>query len=151
MRAEQQLIQQFEMHPGETTCKRKLTWASIMMRHWGRATFTTFRVNNGSERSSRFCSNEVGNCGCSHAEIKAILAALADVPFVELYQHHCVCCTLYSPCSTCANTICDSRFVNAVVYDIMTRHDTRGVDILIEGGIAVYTLEDLKNGTKVFR
>jgi deoxycytidylate deaminase len=39
----------------------------------------------------------------------------------------------YSPCSFCANVIVDAGIAHTVVYDILTEHDKRGVEILNRG------------------
>jgi deoxycytidylate deaminase len=39
----------------------------------------------------------------------------------------------YSPCSFCANVLVDAGLVHVVVYDVLTEHDKRGVEILNRG------------------
>lgn len=74
------------------------------------------------------CTNEVGNCGCPHAEQRALVCLLSrfkhgrDLPIVLVQT--------YSPCTTCANLIALSGLVEAVVWKIDTEHDMRGICIL---------------------
>lgn len=93
--------------------------------------------------SNNPCSGEVGKCGCSHAEPRAILQALRLGFGFGPTIFRLIMLSKYSPCTNCANIICDSHVVKAVVYDILTEHDTRGVDILKLGGIEVVQFKDL--------
>lgn len=88
--------------------------------------------------SSGECNGEVGKCGCSHAEPRAIMSLMRQ----NIHSKHLMICS-YSPCTNCANIIVDSQRVNGVVYGIFTDHDPRGVEILRRAGIPVYALGDL--------
>ena len=114
--------------PGQSLCKRKTTICSIFLN--GKCIQTVF---NGTSWSARFCSNEVGNCGCMHAEVKAILLLPMNLRFLELYS-------LYSPCSQCANAILFCGRVKTVYYVHDTEHDMRGLQILRTGGIPCFKL-----------
>ena len=108
------------------TCKRKVVNCTII-NHIGQFTNT----KNGPTQGHQ-CSNEVGNCGCAHAEPRAIIAALKSEWYVD-----CILVCDYSPCSNCANIIIDSGIVTKVGYNILTEHDKRGVKLLKNSGIKV--------------
>jgi len=99
--------------------------------------------HNGPSREGQLCTNEVGNCGCSHSEprvVRNILQKQADeIPLILV-------CT-YSPCTNCANIIIDSGLFNGVVYDILTVHDTRGEKFLREA-MPVISREELNTLTE---
>lgn len=112
----------------ETNCKRKLVrcWAFTAYEEDGELT-KVLKANNGS---NYICSNEVGNCGCAHAETRVILGLMKTQvpgPFVLLVN--------YSPCSNCANLIVDSKLIIAVAYRHVTEHDKRGLAILQKNSI----------------
>jgi deoxycytidylate deaminase len=92
-------------------------------------------ANNGPSAEEHVCTNEVGKCGCAHAEPRAILAALR----AGIKERELVMLSSYSPCTNCANIIVDSGLVSLVVYDVLTEHDPRGLEILTRGGVAVAT------------
>lgn len=85
------------------------------------------------------CTNEVGNCGCAHAEPKAILKLSIEASALT----NCTLVSTYSPCTTCANLIILSQRISTVVYDILTEHDKRGVGLLQAAGISVIRKADL--------
>lgn len=108
-------------------CKRKAVGCAIIIANGKDSTVTIFSQNGPS--TGHICSNELGNCGCAHAEPRAILRAV--------YEHwnHCTLVCMYSPCTNCANIIVDSGVVDKVVWDIDTNHDMRGLHILKNSGI----------------
>lgn len=63
------------------------------------------------------CTNEVGRCGCMHAEQRLILDLLRDSrpPSLDLYVTH-------SPCQTCANLILESNLFRRVVFREVAVH-----------------------------
>lgn len=75
------------------------------------------------------CLNEVGNCGCIHAEFKAVLETCNN------NQFDCALLSSYAPCSNCANLIVTSGRFSAVLFGRPTPHDTRGLEILYSGGL----------------
>lgn len=81
---------------------------------------------NGSGQTH--CTNERGNCGCVHAEVRAVLWAMRDGRDIVLLQN-------YSPCSNCANLIVESQAVLGVYWKIDTEHDMRGIEILHRANI----------------
>lgn len=66
------------------------------------------------------CSGEKGNCGCIHAEIRLLLTT----------EGRGILHSTYSPCTNCANAIVASNRFAAVLYDIPTEHDLRGIEFL---------------------
>lgn len=82
-------------------------------------------VHNGPSREGHECTNEVGNCGCSHSEprlVQQVLARQLDMPLILVCS--------YSPCTTCANIVIDSKLFSGVIYDVLTQHDKRGEKFL---------------------
>lgn len=114
-----------------TECKRKLVKASFIW--FSEPEFICERAYavNGPVQGS-VCSNEIGNCGCMHAEIRLLLH--------NPHIHGLMACQ-YSPCTQCANAIVDSRRVTGVVYLIPTQHDLRGLDRLGKLAIHAPTLD----------
>lgn len=103
-------------------CKRKAVGCAIQIQDGNNCVITIFSANGPAKGHN--CSNVVGNCGCAHAEPRAIMAAL---------RQRWDACTLickYSPCTNCANIIVDSQIVKKVVWEIDTGHDMRGIEIL---------------------
>lgn len=78
------------------------------------------------------CTGEKGNCGCAHAEPKAVMRVF------ESRLLHCYLGLHYSPCTNCANTIALARGrIDAVYFNVITAHDPRGIEILKNAGILV--------------
>ena len=124
------------------TCKRKAVGCSIVRLSIGRRRLPTEKTlvmtHNGPSVPNNECINEVGNCGCSHAEPRAILESLK-----KDYGKHLVMVCTYSPCTNCANIIIDSGIIDLVVYETLTLHDTRGTTFLLQSGIKVLTQHNL--------
>jgi deoxycytidylate deaminase len=100
-------------------------------------------AHNGPSREGHECTNEVGNCGCSHSEPRLVRNVLQEyVPEMPLI----LLCT-YSPCTNCANIIIDSKQFCGVIYHILTEHDTRGEKFLREA-MPVATLDELNTLTE---
>jgi deoxycytidylate deaminase len=101
------------------------------------------QVHNGPSRDGHECTNEVGNCGCSHAEPRLVQAALeenySEMPLIIL-------CT-YSPCTNCANIVIDSGLFKGIIYSILTEHDKRGAQFLKEA-MHVMTVDELNTLTE---
>lgn len=84
--------------------------------------------HNGPSRYGYECTNETGNCGCSHSEPRVVQSAIEEW---DMDDKLILVCT-YSPCTTCANIVIDSGMFGAVIYDILTEHDKRGEKFLRE-------------------
>jgi deoxycytidylate deaminase len=84
-------------------------------------------VHNGPSREGHPCTNEVGNCGCSHSEPRLVQKVFKEGIF-EVRPLVMVC--TYSPCTNCANITIDSRLFDGIFYDILTEHDKRGEKFL---------------------
>jgi deoxycytidylate deaminase len=125
------LFVELKKMPVEHSCKRKTVRCGIYV-------FDSRIVwaHNGS--SINECTNEVGNCGCAHAEPKAILKYIRLLGLQDAYM---IC--EYSPCTHCANFIIESKTIEAVYYDILTEHDTRGAELLQKAGIECSSLSDV--------
>jgi deoxycytidylate deaminase len=94
---------------------------------------TTLIVSGNGPSTSVQCTGVTGGCGCVHAEVRVILAALR----CGYRSRRLILVSNYSPCTGCANLIVESGLVNRVFYDILTEHDVRGVEILRASGIRV--------------
>ncbi len=84
--------------------------------------------HNGPSRKEHKCTNETGNCGCSHSEPRVVIDACNT--WCEDEKLILVC--TYSPCTTCANIVIDSGLFGGVIYEILTEHDKRGEKFLRE-------------------
>jgi deoxycytidylate deaminase len=110
-------------------CKRKNVGCTIFsVNDYGQVIQVCFTHNGPSKKAE--CSNVVGGCGCSHAEPRAMLECYRKGYLPRTFSAKLVMVCLYSPCTNCANIINDAGIIDAVVYDILTQHDTRGRDIL---------------------
>lgn len=101
-----------------------------------------FLAQNGPVNKSK-CSNEVGNCGCMHAEIRVVMKAIdgfvrfanKSAGFMDGSEQWVMICK-YSPCTNCANFIVEfGAFIQTVYFEILTEHDVRGRDRLQDAGI----------------
>ncbi len=84
--------------------------------------------HNGPSREGYPCTNEIGNCGCSHSESRVVQSAIEEWGMEDKLILVCT----YSPCTNCANIVIDSGLFCGVVYDILTMHDKRGEKFLRE-------------------
>jgi deoxycytidylate deaminase len=91
------------------------------------------RAHNGPSAAGHECSNVVGGCGCGHSEPRLMMAAMRAGYTAPQWIDKLVVVGTYSPCSFCANAIVDAKIAHVCVYDILTEHDTRGVEILNRG------------------
>lgn len=126
-------IDEYIIRPGTTQCKRKLVQASFIWFYPSGDVYERASATNGPVRGS-ICSNEVGNCGCMHAEIRLLLQ--------NPNLHGLMVCQ-YSPCTQCANAIVESNRVTGVIFQIYTEHDLRGLDRLGNRAFHAPTLNDL--------
>lgn len=113
------------------TCKRKFVKCGAFLYSKGKLIFIDAHANGFDEAESS-CTNEVGNCGCPHAEQKLILELprILDQDIGQL-----IMCCLYSPCTQCANLIVLSKLFHLVIFETLTEHDKRGEKILHRHGI----------------
>ena len=108
-------------------CKRKAVGcAAIAVRV--NEIYTIAMKHNGPSRKGFPCTNEVGNCGCSHSEPRVVQSAIKNW---DMDEKLILVCT-YSPCTNCANIVIDSGLFGGVIYDILTEHDKRGEKFLRE-------------------
>ena len=108
------------------TCLRKAVGCAAVSFQDDGSPFVVTMKHNGPSREDHECTNEVGNCGCSHAEPRVVQALLEEL---DMTMPLVLICT-YSPCTTCANIIIDSGLFSGCVYDMLTLHDTRGEEFL---------------------
>ncbi len=120
----------------ESSCKRKSVGCCIFNKN-----ITLFGWNGPSVKDNE-CSNIVGNCGCSHAEPRAIINVLKNTMIP--HSGNIMLCT-YSPCTSCANIIIDSGVVSFVIYKTMTEHDTRGAEFLRKA-MMINSLKEIEEG-----
>jgi deoxycytidylate deaminase len=127
----------------EQTCLRKAVGVSIIRSGYNGTFDAVTRNHNGPSAQGHQCTNIVGNCGCSHAEPRAILNAIKRG---YGWPDKLILLCTYSPCTNCANVINDSKIITAVVYKILTEHDVRGAELLVKAGLDVITVSDLQSG-----
>lgn len=121
-------------------CKRKGVGCSLWSidRRGGTLDHETTEFNSGLFDEPH-CTGERGNCGCAHAEPRAVAYAMSCSR--EWLQSRFLMLTCnYSPCSACAHAIAASRVISAVFYFHATKHDLRGLEILRRYGIRAVQL-----------
>lgn len=123
-----------KMAAEKTTCLRKGVACTLLFPFkYGYETRTQI---NGLPFEGAECSNVKGNCGCMHAEQKALMQ-------LDRIEMNCVMLVSYSPCTQCANhLILRLPKVKAVVYITPTEHDMRGLE-RIKKFIPAYQIEEL--------
>ena len=123
-------------------CKRKAVGCAAVLLN-NEVPLAISMKHNGPSREGYECTNEVGNCGCSHSEPRVVQSILN---FYREDDKLILVCT-YSPCTNCANIIIDSNLFGGVIYDILTLHDLRGEKFLREA-MPVMTKEELNKLTE---
>lgn len=117
-------------------CKRKKVTAMLFaVDATGVLSPQKLEADNSGPAFAELCTGERGNCGCPHAELKLLMDALRSGmrgPFIMA--------TNYSPCTSCAHAIIASGIVSAVAFFHTTKHDTRGIFLLIYFGIQTVML-----------
>lgn len=136
------------------TCKRKAVGcAAVTLTQPAGDPIVYVMRHNGPSRRKAPCTNEVGNCGCSHAEprvVNSVTHQSACDSFSEsvlTYSLGLILICTYSPCTNCANIIIDSNMFGGVIYDILTKHDMRGAKFLCDA-MPVMTKEVFNNMTE---
>ncbi len=105
-------------------CKRKGVGAEAFSVDYYGALHSLSRHRNGPTEGW-LCSNEQGNCGCSHAEPKVVLDLLRRRRPEQSHFSLSVLGTSYSPCTRCAHVIIESRLFDVCedcVIQIKRRH-----------------------------
>lgn len=125
-------------------CKRKIVGCSIVIlphlvsphEPEGGDLVEFVRATNGPT-PGHVCTGEKGNCGCAHAEPRAVLTMMNMLN----RQTKTILCCNYSPCTRCAQVIIDANtiagLIDAVVFVHLTEHDVRGRDLLERAGLTV--------------
>lgn len=108
-------------HDHPNRCKRKVVTLAYVEGKRTIAVLTNLALGD--------CSNEVGNCGCMHAE-QHLVASITRGGIPAKQEEDRVLFINYSPCTNCANLLAASEQVDTVVYKIPTEHDLRGIDRL---------------------
>ncbi len=127
-------------------CKRKSVGCALLRVDWSNP-YSLAQTHNGPSGSGHVCTDEVGNCGCSHAEPRAVISALKTIGKYRYKGIKLVCLCQYSPCTNCANILLDSKLICGCVYETLTEHDTRGAVILAQV-VPVFSLEQLMSGSE---
>jgi deoxycytidylate deaminase len=94
------------------------------------------KISQESVQQTSLCTNEIGNCGCAHAEPKVVIDLAITGAMMGGDPRFALMCT-YSPCTNCANIILSLPSIVQVLYRTETRHDMRGLTILMNAGITV--------------
>jgi deoxycytidylate deaminase len=140
-------LEQLEFAERNQVCLRKAVGCSAITAQEVEGLMTPlliYRVHNGPSVPGNKCTNEVGNCGCSHAEPRMVLEAL-DQNYAENMPLIMLC--TYSPCTNCANIVIDSGLFKGIIYSILTEHDKRGAQFLKEA-MHVMTVDELNTLTE---
>ena len=105
-----------------STCKRHATGVIIFPSDCSQILSVGF---NGPARGlpNDSCTGEMGQCGCSHAEINALLK-------LGTLQEQAVLYSTVSPCVNCASAIINSQKIKLVVFDKLSRHEHRPLRML---------------------
>ena len=122
-----------ELQATLATCKRGRTAALIFPSDFSR--ICSFGYNGQPSGDYSECSGNEGDCGCIHAETNALTKLRTE-------QSGLILLTLLSPCWYCAGSIRNSAQIGVVIYDKRYR-DTRGIDLLEDGGIEVWSMAKL--------
>lgn len=129
------------------TCQRKSVGCSIVLPFGEGFQRVAMSFNGPTSRvpQTHLCSGEKGNCGCGHAEPKAMLAATELISGRKgAPKHGYVMLCDYTPCTGCANVILASPLVRLLIYKIMTEHDRRGYEMLENcRDMTVFDIHDL--------
>jgi len=125
-------------------CKRKSVGCALLRVDYF-PYYAMAQTHNGPSRYPHVCTNEVGNCGCSHAEPRAVMSALRTIGKYNYVGVKLLCLCQYSPCTTCANILIDSGLICGCVYETLTKHDRRGAQFLSEV-MPVLSLKELTSG-----
>jgi deoxycytidylate deaminase len=112
-------------------CLRKATGCAIL-RFELDGTVKTISSINGPTDDHNICTNEVGNCGCGHAEPRAIIEYMKQdlLEYEDDIKIPVILLTTYSSCTPCANLILMAGFIHAVAYEIWAPHWARADQIL---------------------
>jgi deoxycytidylate deaminase len=119
-------------------CLRKACGCAILTFLEDGTIFSTQAINGPSHPNNK-CTNEIGNCGCSHAEPRAILKHLRtcceeDRPTILL--------TTYSSCISCANLIIEAGFIDIIAYEIWAPHWAKA-DSILRSVLEVWTRNEI--------
>ena len=118
----------------ESKCKRTHVGVAMCTGSKDDLTLRYLTHNGPVERNE--CSNEEGQCGCFHAEIRAIMKVIEKHDIHEHWGIYkwIIICTM-TPCTTCANFILQyGEFLNEWYFGEQYRNP-RGMNILRDAGI----------------
>ena len=120
------------MLSGRSTCKRAKVGCVITS--WDYNEVLSIGYNGNYKGGPNTCDNdEVGACGCLHAEENALIKLDYNSPVKKrLY-------TTTSPCLMCAKRIINAN-INFVLYDNQYR-DTSGIELLEKNNVQVLRLQ----------
>jgi len=127
----------------DTPCKRKGVACGAVEFHEGGFVGPDYGIrwfhNGPIGRDETLCSGERGNCGCIHAEQRALEFCIREHAYYSDEPRFALLVN-YSPCTNCANMIVASMVIDRVYFITMTEHDKRGVRHLQHAGIEVVQL-----------
>lgn len=114
-----------------STCKRAQVGAIIVTRDLSEILAIGYN-GRPSHCPNDGCREEVGQCGCIHAEANALIKRRPGTGVMI-----CTVC----PCEHCAGLIVNSKAVTHVLYDMPYRNDL-GIYVLHNGGVSVRVMDD---------
>lgn len=116
-------------------CKRKAVACSIINPIMGGKETLVVTMNGPLGRHE--CTNEVGACGCAHAEPEALLKI---APLMSHPPYSLILCCTHLPCVPCANVIIQSRLIGTVVFMYEAPHWNAAKLLLANNHIKVINL-----------
>lgn len=127
-----------------TACKRKGVMAAFYEFYDTDADVAVrkvaFAINGPVNGDTKHCTDEVGNCGCGHAE-QRLMAKLMMSNYKQSEDSRTVLISTYAPCTNCAHAIINAfGMVTTLAYNHITAHDLRGLEILEAAGVGVIEL-----------
>lgn len=114
-----------------STCSRRQV--GVIITDWSMSRVVSIGYNGNYSGGPNACDrpDDIGNCGCLHAEDNALVKA----PYGE---GKLILFTTLSPCITCAKRIINSSVRKVVYHDAYRNHE--GLDLLKRMGIELYKL-----------
>lgn len=117
------------------SCCKRHTCGVVIFDHRCRNVLSIGYNGPASGLPNNSCTNEVGNCGCVHAEINALLKLRSNEPAI-LY-------TTVAPCWNCARAIINADTIIGMLYSGECRHGEGPMHMLSLAGVLAVALDEL--------
>lgn len=87
-----------------------------------------YGYNGGAKGGANGCKRgDVGNCGCLHAELNAVIKAPGDIEKIAFLTH--------SPCEMCATALVNAHVTT--LHYAQEYRDQAGLQVLHDGGVVL--------------